>query len=142
MSEPALTYLMPVYNIAAWALLLKRPDDFSLPTALLGAAWALWNTILRKRLDGGVISMGLVAVAAGAEKQFFGGANASLILIQVRFAFVRVVDVELRLSPSSLFVITMQAVGSIVVCLNYALPLVKWDTLKKVRQRELSPRVR
>ena len=85
MSEPALTFLMPVYNLAAWALLLKRPDDFAFPTALFGAAWALRNTLLWKRLDGGVISMGIVAAAAGTERQYFGGANATMILIEVYF---------------------------------------------------------
>lgn len=88
MSEPALTYLMPVYNLAAWALLLKQPDDFAFPTALFGAAWALRNTLVWKRLDGGVISMGIVAAAAGAERIYFGGADATMILIEVRFYLI------------------------------------------------------
>ena len=82
--EPALTYLMPAYNLASWVLLATRPDDFAFPVSLFGASWALRNIYKFGRLDAGVISMGVVAAASGAEKQFYGGANTTLILIQVR----------------------------------------------------------
>jgi len=85
MSEPILTYLMPVYATASWVALAKSHADgaWMIPVSGFGAAWALYNTVTRKVLDAGFITMGVVAIFAALEARQ-GGPSTGVCYGQVR----------------------------------------------------------
>mmetsp|Transcript_3162 Transcript_3162/g.6974 ORF Transcript_3162/g.6974 Transcript_3162/m.6974 type:complete len:149 (-) Transcript_3162:300-746(-) len=104
MSEPLLTYLMPIYALASWyGFLTQNTGEYVLPVALVGWIWAAFNIYRTKRVDLGVVTFFFVLIASLCEQ---------------RYGFTRGVKLAL-------------CVSSVLVAGNYSLVIAFWQQIEK-----------
>jgi hypothetical protein len=100
--EPILTYVMPIYTIASWYGLYIHGNTGKhlLPISASGWCWAAVNMATRG-FDLGIVTFALVVLSCIWERSY---------------GFTKQVKSALTLS-------------CLLVSINYALPLVLWDTI-------------
>jgi len=95
--------LMPVSQAASWYLIAVRPEETTTKesssrllyeglfmTSVFYALWALFNVVVRKRPDLGVISMSILALASYYQKRTLTMVATFLVIINYVLAFVLV----------------------------------------------------
>jgi hypothetical protein len=112
------TTLMPISNIVSWYLIAIRPNstttesqqqqqqqqllyDGLFITSVFYASWALFNIVIRKRPDLGVVTMSFLAVTSYMRKNTLSLIATPLIIINYLIALPLIIGVIQKQQTSS-----------------------------------------